>query len=368
MSSEPPLPPIDNDGNFVASASASPRTPATPGRKKRGMKKHRSSSQQRRSHSRKSERRHSHGHGNSVSGDISKHSHKSKGGRSTASTRKIETAYDGKWSLSGRNYVVTGGAKGIGLATVRELLNHDAQAVLFCSLSECEELLDDLEKEYPGRIIGHVLCDLSTREGREQLVEAATIMCESQPSIGGSPYLHGLINNVGVNIRKGILEQSEEEYSSIMQTNVDCAYFLCRLFSDLFDRDGATVVNVSSAAGVQSSGTGAAYGMSKAAVNQFTKILACEWATRKIRVNAVTPWMTMTPMLEDAMRQDPSSLDKVKNWTPVRRLASPEEVANPIVFLCLPASSYITGQCLGVDGGLTAQGFQGPTIGFGGGF
>ena len=147
----------------------------------------------------------------------------------------------------------------------------------------------------------------------------------------------------------------------MIKTNIDSAYFLCRMFSDLLV-EGATIVNVSSAAGVQSSGTGAAYGLSKAALNHFTRILACEWASRGIRVNAVTPWMTMTPMLEEAVKKNPSQLDKVMKWTPMHRLASPAEVANPIIFLCLPASSYVTGQVLGVDGGLTAQGFDGPCV------
>jgi Tropinone reductase 1 len=149
---------------------------------------------------------------------------------------------------------------------------------------------------------------------------------------------------------------------AIMKTNIDSAYFLCKMFSEVFDPAGATIVNVSSAAGVQSSGTGAAYGLSKAALNQFTKLLACEWAAKNIRVNAVTPWMTMTPMLEEAVKKNPSQLDKVKQWTPMHRLAQPEEIANPIVFLCLPASGYITGQILGIDGGLTCQGFDGPCV------
>lgn len=70
----------------------------------------------------------------------------------------------------------------------------------------------------------------------------------------------------------------------------------------------------------------------------------------------------MTPMLEEAVKNNPSQLDKVCAWTPMHRLADADEVAAPIVFLCMPASSYITGQVLGCDGGLTAQGFDGPCV------
>lgn len=257
------------------------------------------------------------------------------------------------WTLRSRNYVVTGGSNGIGLATVKALLANGASGVLFCSRSPCGEILDSLKADFTESEIVHTTVDVSTDEGRKNLVTAA------KEAFGDK--IHGLINNVGTNIRKKVTEQVEEEYHRMMKTNVDSAYFLCRLFSDMLE-SGSTIVNVSSAAGVQSSGTGAAYGMSKAALNHFTRILACEWAARGVRVNAVTPWMTMTPMLKEAVKQNPSQLDKVKAWTPLHRLADPAEVAGPIVFLCLPASSYITGQVLGVDGGLTAQGFDGPCI------
>lgn len=257
------------------------------------------------------------------------------------------------WTLSGRNFIVTGGAKGIGLATVKTLLAKGAKGVIFCSRGNADELVSSLKTSFEDATIIHVACDVSTAEGRQKLVQASKESFDS---------LHGLINNVGMNIRKGILEQDATEYHTMMKTNVDAAYFLCRELEDQFDSAGATIVNVSSAAGVQSSGTGAAYGMSKAAINQFTRILACEWAKRNIRVNAVTPWMTMTPMLEDAVKKDPTQLDKVTAWTPMHRLAQAEEVAAPIVFFCMPASSYITGQVLGIDGGLTAQGFDGPCV------
>jgi tropinone reductase I len=275
-----------------------------------------------------------------------------------------------RWSLKGRNYVVTGGTNGIGLATVKALLAHDATGVLFCSRSKVDEaLVKSLQVEFSDgdnnskTNIVHTQCDVATSEGRETLVHAAKTAFASDNHT--SRCIHGLINNVGINVRKPILEQTLDEYHTMMTTNVDAAYFLCRLFADYFVDDGsATIVNVSSAAGVQSSGTGAAYGMSKAALNHLTRILACEWAAvpRQIRVNAVTPWMTMTPMLQDAVKKNPSQLNKVNAWTPMHRLASAEEIADPIVFLCLPASSYITGQILGVDGGLTAQGFDGPCV------
>jgi tropinone reductase I len=303
------------------------------------------------------------------------------------------------WSLRGRNYVVTGGAKGIGLAIVKALLAHGAKTVVFCSRSTdgmaklVESLHDEYcSKEYESSTVLHVACDVATKEGRQVLLEATQQFLAEQTAppttsfAAASPTLHGLVNNVGRNVRKSIDEQTAEEYESIMRTNVDSAYFLCKLFAtmlghnDSVDKIGgstaasSTIVNVSSAAGVQSSGTGIAYAMSKAAMNQLTRTLACEWASptssscsssaRKcnIRVNAVTPWMCMTPMLQQAIQENPRQLDKVQEWTPMHRLATPEEVAAPVVFLCMPCSSYITGQVLSVDGGLTAQGFDGPCV------
>jgi tropinone reductase I len=274
----------------------------------------------------------------------------------TSSAKETRAAMLTQWTLQGRHYVVTGGAQGIGWATVNALLVHGASTVLLCSRGgSCDDnhpMLHDLRAEYPTARILHVACDVSTADGRQLLVEAI------QTHI---PTLHGLVNNVGTNIRQPIEQQTAHEFDSIFRTNVDSAYFLCQQLSPLFPT-GATIVNVSSAAGVQSSGTGIAYAMSKAALNQLTLTLACEWAARNIRVNAVTPWMTMTPLLQAAVQKDPTQLDKVQAWTPLHRLGVPEEVAHAIVFLCLPASSYITGQVLGVDGGLTAQGFEGPCI------
>mmetsp|Transcript_8169 Transcript_8169/g.9525 ORF Transcript_8169/g.9525 Transcript_8169/m.9525 type:complete len:286 (-) Transcript_8169:126-983(-) len=277
-----------------------------------------------------------------------------------------------RWSLSNKYIVLTGATKGIGLQTLISILTNNSPSpagVIICSRSQTDvdnvltnspTLRDHPEYKTFQTIVHGIGCDISTTEGRDALVQ---FVQEKFPRIDC------LVNVVGVNIRKSMEEQSEEEYHRVMKTNVDSVYFLCKKFLPLlrethtmYSSANASIVNVASAAGVQSSGTGAAYGMGKAAVIHFTKILSCEWAKYHIRVNAIAPWMTMTPMLEDALKGDATQLDKVNEWTPMGRIADVQEIVDPILFLMMDCSSYVTGQCLGVDGGLTAQGFHGPCV------
>ena len=102
--------------------------------------------------------------------------------------------------------------------------------------------------------------------------------------------------------------------------------------------------------------------MAKAAVCHASEALACEWAAAKIRVNCVCPWMVRTPLLEEAVKGDPSALHLAEAATPMGRLGDPKDTAAAVAFLCMPASVYITGQVIAVDGGLAAQGFQGPCV------
>jgi tropinone reductase I len=296
-----------------------------------------------------------------------------------------------RWTLDGKTYLVTGGTKGIGKAIVQELLLQNAQTVIYCSRTETEDdrtTLQMYNTTYPKATIWHVVCDVSTTDGRQTLIDTCVHKFHVQQ-------LHGLVNNVGCNVRKDMTQQSADEYYTIIRTNIDSAYFLCKLCLPLLENatrrsdmnatsEYASVVNVSSTSGIQSTGTGAAYGMSKAALNQMTRSLACEWATKLIRVNSVAPWMTWTPMLQNATTIAPNSatttksnedtnptqpssqsilsvVEKAQLWTPMQRLAQPNEIAAPIIFLLMPASSYITGQIIAIDGGLTAQGFAGPT-------
>lgn len=117
----------------------------------------------------------------------------------------------------------------------------------------------------------------------------------------------------------------------------------------------ASVINMASVAGTQDVQSGPPYGMTKAAIIQFSKHLACEWAPFSIRVNTISPWYIETPLTQSVLSQQ-DRLEMILKRTPLNRVGQPEEVASMAAFLAMDKSSYITGQNIQVDGGMSAKG------------
>lgn len=251
------------------------------------------------------------------------------------------------WSLSGKTALITGATKGIGKAIANEFVRLGASVFLVGRDSKAFDEMMALFELSVERLDGTV-ADISKPDERARLVE--NIMNK-----GNS--LDILVNNVGTNIRKKTTAYSDEEIEFIFQTNLKSAYDLSRkLYPALKASTNSAIINIASVAGLTSLKTGSVYAMTKAAMIQMTKNLACEWALDGIRVNALAPWYIETPLAKQVL-QDQEYLQAVLNSTPMKRIGTPEEVASAAAFLAMPASSYITGQCLAVDGGFMAYGF-----------
>ncbi len=252
-----------------------------------------------------------------------------------------------KWTLNGKSALVTGSTKGIGKATAEELAA--LGATVFVTARHAKAVGEQVEKikNAGGRAFG-IAADVTRAEDRQKLFDFV-YNCGQGLDI--------LVNNVGTNIRKKMINYSEEEYLHILNTNMHSNFALSQLFYPLLKASQeAAVVSVLSVAGLTHLRSGAPYGMSKAALTQLTRNLAVEWAADGIRVNAVAPWYTKTPLVEQLLH-DKTYLDAVLARTPMNRMAEPEEVATAVAFLCMPAASYVTGQCLAVDGGFMVNGF-----------
>ncbi|KAK6933507.1 hypothetical protein RJ641_036401 [Dillenia turbinata] len=255
-----------------------------------------------------------------------------------------------RWSLYSMTALVTGGTRGIGYAIVEELAEFGA-VVHTCSRNEAElsKCLKDWEAK--GFKVTGSVCDVSSRTDREKLIAEVSSVFGGKLNILASflllfastlilPWLSSLqtmhINNAGTAITKATLDYTAEEISKIMLTNFESAYHLCQLAHPLLKASGAgSIVFNSSVAGQIGVGL-SAYAATKGEV--------------KLRMAfsfAFDQWF-----------EDKDFLEAIKTRTPLGRVGEPREVSSLVVFLCLPAASYITGQIIAVDGGLTVNGFQ----------
>lgn len=243
------------------------------------------------------------------------------------------------WNLQGKKALITGGTRGIGRATVDMMCDLGAEV-----LAVARTRPDD----FPERAGIHFLAgEVGRTADRAEWLDWVQNRWEK---------LDILVNNAGTNIRKAAHAFTEEEIHTVLNTNLMSAFELTRASLPLLTAAGnASVVMVSSVAGSVDVGTGAPYGMSKAAMIQLSRNLGGEWAKHGIRVNTVSPWYIDTPLAAPVLAQ-PERLERILMRTPIQRVGRPEEVAAAISFLCMDLAGYITGQNLAVDGGMLAWG------------
>ncbi len=236
--------------------------------------------------------------------------------------------------------VITGGSRGIGLATARAFLKEGAVVVIAASTpANAEKAVAQLKAEFPDGVIGGISPDLASPE------EVNKAFAYVQETFGSVDIL---VNNAGVSERTPFIEYTEEIFDQVMDLNVKGVFNASRAAAEYMTQKGSGVIlNTSSMVSIYGQPSGFAYPTSKFAVNGLTLSLARELGPKGIRVNAVAPGITETDMMKAVPKE---IITPMIQQIPLRRLGQPEDIANAFVFLASEEASYITGVVLRVDG------------------
>ena len=241
---------------------------------------------------------------------------------------------------------VTGGASGIGAATVRRFAAEGAEV---CILDRDLPAADTLAKELGE---GHLAMELDVRfeAGVERVADAV---------YGHWDRVDVLVNNAGSELNKTYNETTVDEWDRVLDTDLKGPWLLCKHFVPrMVERGSGSVINISSLNGLVGFPLSTAYGSAKGGLVVFTRDMAIELATSGVRINCVCPGVIETPMMErwtDLMPDKNEAKAMLRGVMPIGRMGTAEEVASAVLFFASADSSLCQGAVLSVDGGFTAQ-------------
>jgi 3-oxoacyl-[acyl-carrier protein] reductase len=243
--------------------------------------------------------------------------------------------------LSGQSAIVTGASQGLGRAIALRLGENGAHVA--CVARNLEKLAETVGAiTAAGGSAQAIACDVKDRSSVEAVVDQVSDLWER---------VDILVNNAGITRDTLLLRMSDEEWDEVIETNLRGAFLFTRAASRLMMRARyGRIINMASVSGIMGNPGQTNYSASKAGLIGLTRSLSRELASRKVTINAIAPGFIaseMTETLGDAVLQE------VKKRVPARRLGKPEEVADAVLYLSSVSASYITGQVLVIDGGLT---------------
>lgn len=241
--------------------------------------------------------------------------------------------------------IVTGGAQGIGLA-ICEAFGSAGYTVVIADLNADQAVAQ-------AQRLGSKYLGLAVDVGSEASVKAAV-----EAAVGQYGRIDALINNAGIgDSPKPTLEQDFTYFEKVLSVHLNGTFLMSREVAAVMIEQGAgSIVNISSIAALGGIRGRNAYGAAKAGIASMTRSMAAEWAQQGVRVNAVAPGYVRTELVERLINEGAINEQAIRGRTPMARLGLPEEIAGPILFLCSPQASYITGSLLSVDGGWASFG------------
>jgi 2-dehydro-3-deoxy-D-gluconate 5-dehydrogenase len=246
--------------------------------------------------------------------------------------------------LTGKTALVTGSSRGMGAAIAVALAEAGAAVALHGSQTVPVEVMQRVATTGVRHVA--LTADLTNPNNCQGLVEQA---------IAALGRIDILINNAGITRRAPAVDFSIDDWNDVIATNLTSVFRLCQLAArPMLERGYGKIVNIASLLSFQGGVTVPAYAAAKGGVAQVTKALANEWAARGIQVNAIAPGYMATELTQ-ALQNDATRNRQILERIPAGRWGSPEDVAGAAVFLASPASDYINGHILAVDGGWLAR-------------